>query len=280
MSRLCGKHRRMLRLVSWNVARRDVMSYLHPLNADVALLQEAAAGRPNEQIEILPADSTAWLTAGFSPRPWRTAIWRLSDRVELRGKPTVGINEATRADDWVVSVAGSVTAADVVANGAHVFTAVSVYSPWEMGPDRRGYADASAHRILSDLSILLGSSRHRVVVAGDWNILRGYGEHGSALWKARYATVFDRAEALGLRFVGPEYPNGRRASPWPDELPPDSLCVPTFHHNRQRPETATRQLDFVFASATISNHVSATALNGIEEWGPSDHCRVVIDVDL
>ena len=65
------------------------------------------------------------------------------------------------------------------------------------------------------------------MVAGDWNILRGYGEYGSAFWKARYATVFDRAEVLGLRIVGPSYPNGRQAEPWPDELPQDSLCVPT-----------------------------------------------------
>lgn len=48
----------------------------------------------------------------------------------------------------------------------------------------------------------MGSTRHRLIVAGDWNILRGYGEYGSKYWKARYDTVFDRAEALGLRFVG------------------------------------------------------------------------------
>ena len=186
----------------------------------------------------------------------------------------------TGPDDWAVCLDGSITVADVTVDGAFAITAVSVYAAWEMTPSRRGYADASAHRILSDLSILMGNRRHRLVVAGDWNILRGYGEYGSAFWKARYATVFDRAEVLGLRFVGPSYPNGRQAEPWPDELPQDSLCVPTFHHGQQRPPTASRQLDFVFVSESLANSVEVRALNGVEEWGPSDHCRVLIDLDL
>jgi endonuclease/exonuclease/phosphatase family metal-dependent hydrolase len=117
-------------------------------------------------------------------------------------------------------------------------------------------------------------------VAGDWNILFGYGEDGSEYWGRRYKTVFDHAEALDLRFAGPQHPNGRQAEPWPDELPRGSRCVPTFHHSRQRPETATRQLDFVFASASIAERVSTRALNDPAEWGPSDHCRVLIDVDV
>ena len=92
--------------------------------------------------------------------------------------------------------------------------------------------------------------------------------------------MFSRAEALGLQFVGPEYPNGRRADPWPDELPRESRCVPTYHHSRQTPATATRQLDFVFASRSLADSVSVQALNQVDEWGPSDHCRVVIEVDV
>ena len=80
------------------------------------------------------------------------------------------------------------------------------------------------------------------------------------------ATVFARAEALGLRFVGPQHPNGRQAEPWPDELPTDSRCVPTFHHNRQTPATATRQLDFVFASRSLADAVSVRAMNAVDEW--------------
>jgi endonuclease/exonuclease/phosphatase family metal-dependent hydrolase len=119
-----------------------------------------------------------------------------------------------------------------------------------------------------------------VVVAGDLNILYRYGEHGDANFTSRYATVFDRADALGLSFLGPQAPNGRRADPRPSELPPDSRCVPTFHHSRQSPLTATRQLDFVFASKPIAQLVRVRAINDPAEWGASDHCRLLIDVDL
>jgi hypothetical protein len=134
------------------------------------------------------------------------------------------------------------------------------------------------HRLISDLSALITGPKHKVIVAGDFNIMHGYGEHGSSFWAARYETVFQRMAALGFRFVGPQMPNGRQADPWPDELPKDSKNVPTYHHSRQTPATATRQLDFVFASETIAERVQVRAMNGVDEWGPSDHCRVVIDV--
>lgn len=269
-----------IRIVSWNMAhRRAAWAGLAGLGADVALLQEA--GRPDREwaLATAAADATdAWETAGIGGSlPWRTAVACLSDRVVLRPRRTMALEAATSTDDWVVSRAGSISAADVVADGEVAFTAVSVYAAWEMAAGR-GYADATAHRILSDLSGLLGRRRHRVIVAGDWNLLRGYGESGDAYWKARYDTVFARAEALGLRFVGPQSPDGRQAEPWPAELPRDSLCVPTFKHSKQTPETATRQLDFVFASASIADRVTVRALNTSEQWGPSDHCRILIDV--
>ena len=71
-------------------------------------------------------------------------------------------------------------------------------------------------------------------MAGDWNLLHGYGEGGSAYWAGRYQTVFDRMDSLGLRFVGPQYPNGHRADPRPDELPADSLNVPTYRTTQGR----------------------------------------------
>ncbi len=89
-----------------------------------------------------------------------------------------------------------------------------------------------------------------------------------------------RARPAHRSLVGPEYPNGRRADPWPDELPRDSTCVPTYHNNRQTPETATRQLDFVFASKSLAPRIGTEARNEPDDWGPSDHCRVRIDVDV
>ena len=106
----------------------------------------------------------------------------------------------------------------------------------------------------------------------------GYGENGDAFWAGRYETVFDRMRALGFRFVGPQAPNGRQAEPWPKELPKESLNVPTYHSTRQKPATAARQLDYVFASESIADRLTVRALNEVAEWGPSDHCKVVIEV--
>ena len=119
---------------------------------------------------------------------------------------------------------------------------------------------------------------HRIIAAGDLNILRGYGEGGNEYWSARYETVFDRMEILGLPCVGPEYLNGRQAHPWPDELPQDSRNVPTYRSNQKKPETATRQLDYVFTSPELANLLTVRALNGLDEWGPSDHCRIAIEL--
>lgn len=155
----------------------------------------------------------------------------------------------------------------------------------ELGSRRPGeriephISDASAHRVVSDLSGFVGrQSGHRIVAAGDLNILHGHGEHGSAYWARRFETVFARMSALGLGFVGPQAPNGRQADPWPDELPRDSLNVPTYHTSRQTPTTATRQLDFVFASDGLSDSLTVRALNSPEHWGPSDHCQLEIEI--
>ena len=86
-------------------------------------------------------------------------------------------------------------------------------------------------------------------------------------------------EALGLRFMGPSAPNGRQAEPWPEELPKDSKNVPTYRSSSQTPATASRQLDFVFASEAIAERVRVRAKNDVADWGPSDHCRVYIDVE-
>ena len=130
------------------------------------------------------------------------------------------------------------------------------------------------------MSVFVGSqTKHRIIAAGDLNILNGYGERGSPYWGSRYETIFSRMTAIGLPFVGPQAPDGRQADPRPDELPLTSKDVPTFHTNLMTPATAARQIDFVFASKGIAEGVKTRALNEPDEWGPSDHCRVEIEFD-
>ena len=62
------------------------------------------------------------------------------------------------------------------------------------------------------------------------------------------------------------------------KAPEDTRDVPTYHTNRQTPAQANRQLDYAFASGGFHETVTVRALNGVEEWGPSDHCRLLIEV--
>ena len=161
---------------------------------------------------------------------------------------------------------------------------ISMYGLWERPRELTKsswiYADASVHRLISDLSIFIGSqSGHQILVDGDLNILHGYGENGSQYWESRYETVFSRMEALGMKLVGPQVPFGRAADPWPAELPLSSKNVPTFYANRQNPKTATQQLDFVFASEVMADRVRVTAVNRPDEWGQSDHCKIMIEIE-
>jgi hypothetical protein len=203
--------------------------------------------------------------------------------VSLEPIPTGGLL-ASESDTLRVSRLGTVTAAEVLVDGTPRFVVVSVYAAWErpLGRDRPIWADASAHRILSDLAPLVyDAHRLPLIVAGDWNILYGCETKGMEYWSRRDDTVFDRAESMGLVLAGPQIDTGgRQADPWPDELPRDSGNVPTYHTNQQGPAGAARQLDFVFTSAAFRPAVTVRARNEIDDWGPSDHCRIAIDVTL
>ncbi len=274
--------RPLVKIVSWNIAQRsEPWRVLAGMDADVALLQEAGPP-PADVAGRIEVDRAPWSApGGGGTRPWRTAVVKLSDRVDVEWI------EARRLEDGgpehlAVSRPGTLAAARVSSPGVEPIVLVSMYSLWTRPHASTGsswiVSDASAHRVVSDLSAFIGrQDGHRIVAAGDLNILRGHGEDGSAYWAARYATVFERMDALGVPFVGPRHPHGRQADPWPDELPRESLNVPTYYSAQQRtPAAATRQLDFVLASRALAGAVRVRALNEPDEWGPSDHCRLEI----
>lgn len=276
-----------LKIISWNVAHRlEPWRLLVDCGVDAALLQEAQCPPPDVRA-LVEVDAAEWRTIrAATERPWRTAVVRLSDRVRLSYWSLAPLTSASRLE-IAVSVPGTLAVADVeIVETREVITLASLYGLWDAPVAQTGsswiYADASVHRLVSDLSALIGRQKgHKLIAAGDLNLLYGYGEYGSPYWKARYDTVFARMDALGLRLIGPQAPGGGvQAMPWPAELPLDSRNVPTYRLRQKEPETGTRQLDFVFASADISGRVSARALNAPEDWGPSDHCRVLIELEV
>lgn len=272
-----------MKLISWNLAHRvDPWRRVLDSGADVALLQEAAEP-PSDVRSKIEVDDEPWRTEGAGvARRWRTAVVKLTDGVQVRWLKPRSI-EVAAAGDLPVSLRGTLAAAVVTAPNGSTLTVASMYSVWERPhPETRSgwiYSDASAHRVVSDLAMLIGQQYgHRLLAAGDLNLLYGYGENGNAYWSARYATVFARMAAMGVPFVGPQSPNGRSADPWPAELPLESRNVPTYHSTHMTPAQATRQLDFVFASTDLVSRVRVTALNEPGEWGPSDHCRILIEI--
>ena len=267
----------MLRIWSWNVNGRHLWDRLDASEVDVALLQEAPAPSGPCEGKVVPHPASGWGTAGWS-KQLRTAVVAVSETTLLEPRLLTSLEERA-SGALLVSRRGTLAVADVVVDSERI-TLVSMYAGWEGGRPGPIYADGSAHRLLSDLSGIVNDARSpRIIAAGDLNILHRYGEYGDSYWAARYATVFDRAEAMGLRFVGPQAPHGRQANPRPAELPEGSQDVPTYHTRRQGPMGATRQLDFVFASHALTDRLSVRALNtDTDEWGPSDHCRVAIEL--
>lgn len=273
----------MTKLISWNIAHRpEPWRGLLESDADIALLQEATAPPP-DVASRLEVDAALWETPGAGAhRPWRTAVVRLSDRVAVTWLDAKPVCDALPGQ-LAVSRPGTLAAAIVTPLEGEPFIAVSMYGLWEGSHARADgrwiFADGSVHRLISDLSALVGGvGGHRIIAAGDLNIYHGYGERGSTYWAGRYESVFARMAAIGLPFVGPQFPNGRRAESCPHGLPEGSTNVPTYHTTRQNPATAEHQLDFAFASTDIAERVSVRARNEVEAWGPSDHCRVEIEV--
>ena len=281
----------MIRLVSWNIAKRskpwrELAEMAHREEVDVALLQEAGSP-PGDLVDLIEyQDDVLWNRQLYDRWP---LIVQLSDRVEVEGFRQVPPISELGERDIGVSGIGTIAAARVTPRDRpeEAFVAVSMYARW-MKPHpstgstwRVGAPDVSAHRILSDLSAFIGHvdpSKHRILAAGDLN--SSYGSiSGPLSLPEREGTVWERFEALGLEFLGPQAPDGRQAEvPLPPEIPADTRNVPTFYRVGESPAVARVQLDYAFASRGFHERIKVRALNEIAEWGSSDHCRLLIEV--
>ena len=287
-------------VVSWNIAKKHAAwRQLVEMGADVALLQEA--GKPPadvaDRVDTGPRehwDSHVWNSDWWKGRGWPdlfdrwAMVVKLSDRVDVEWFKQVSPISVPAEDEIAVSGIGTIAAARVTPrDGSAPFIAVSMYAKWakphKTVPTRMkvGYQDANMHRILSDLSAFIGSAdpgTHRILGAGDLNMIHGATDDHHLAWPVRDRTVTDRMEALGLELLGPWHPNGRQAKPTPHGLPPDTRSVPTFHHSRQGPSDAEYQYDYAIASRGFHESVKVRAMNSVKEWGASDHCRLLIEV--
>ena len=262
-----------VRLVSWNIGKRKKpLQTLEGFDYDVALLQE------------FPFPEESWEREHYDRG---AKVLQLSNRVELCELRNIPPGKKPGQGELTVSAPGIIAAAYITSKSIEPFIAVSLYARWEMPHPRTetnwsvGYPDAMAHRAISDLSTFIGNkdpAKHRIVVAGDFNLIHGATDSNTLALPARDRSIFSRFEALGFEFIGPQHPYGRMAEPLPGGLPSDTKNVPTYYTVKQTPETAANQLDYVFASRGFHKQVVVRARNEPGDWGPSDHCRIDIEI--
>ena len=285
----------MIKLVCWNIAKNpDSWRCLvkNKIRADIALLQEATMPPKDVADRLNETDCLNVVAKQFqevNAQQSQCMIVKLTDKADvkrLKPKPLTCAQDGDLKTTHPGCLAAAIITRRDKSHDDEPFYAVSFCPEYEKSHCSTGkmswdIVDASVHRVISDLSLLVGKQQgHRIIAAGDLTIYHGYGEDKSGYWEGRYDTVFDRMRALGLPFVGPQLPcGGRPADPRPPELPKDSKNVPTYCKSfRRNPAAAFHQLDYVFASEGLRDSVKVRALNHPKEWGPSDHCRIEIEV--
>lgn len=288
----------MIRVVSWNIFKLHepwhvLVDMARQGEADIALLQEAGNPPPDLAHPVHYGIDEFWRDRPYEGRPiydrWSLVV-QLSDRVEVEWFRAVPPISELGEHDIAISGIGTVAAARVRPRGRPAedgFIAVSMYARY-MKPHPStgtswnvGASDVSAHRILSDISAFVGHedpSRHRILAAGDLNMI--YGATGNTLaLPERERAFWDRVAALGLEFLGPQAPDGWQPSVTQPDVPRDTRNVPTWVRIGRSREKANRQFDYAIASRGFHERVRVRALNRVDEWGPSDHCRLLIEID-
>ena len=219
----------MIKVVSWNIFKRPqpwhvLVEMAQRGEADVALLQEAGKPPPDLAPPLRYGTDEFWRHEQYEGRPiydrWSLVV-QLSDRVEVEWFRAVPPISELGEHDIAISGIGTIAAGRVRPRGGSAddgFIAVSMYARYiKPHPStgtawRVGAPDVSAHRILSDISAFIGHedpSRHRILAAGDLNMI--YGATGRTLaLPDRERAFWDRVAALGLEFLGPQAPDGWR----------------------------------------------------------------------
>ena len=297
----------MVKIVCWNIDTNksgkawDILERMRDdEQTDIALLQEVNPKRVPDGVDLGP--HTPWDAHPYGRWP---AVAKLSDQVEVKWFEPVPLNVDEAEDKIAVSDLPTLAAARVTPlPDGEPFIVVSMYARWywphptarEKTPIRKPgtgvieeFSDASAHRIISDLSGFIAHTNpanHRIIAAGDLNTIYGATERSALETPIRAQTVFDRMHAIGMEFVGPRAgEGGRKADPPTNDTRPSTCNVPTYLSPPQMSEFRERgilsgnQVDYVFASHGLDESVRVRAMNKTsEEWGPSDHCRIVIEV--
>ena len=175
----------MVKVVCWNTgARRQAIQELQDMGADMALLQEVTVAgwrrlaKVGNGVAVTPHEPWhPWTEKTYTKWP---LVVKLSDRVEVEWFKYRRPVYWPKVDEFPVSGIGTLAVAKVVpVSGQAPFIAASMYARWRpphrsVGDQSWIHADASAHRIISDLSVFIShnpkNATHRILAAGDLNM--------------------------------------------------------------------------------------------------------------
>lgn len=241
-------------------ARKATWDHISKLGVDILLVQEA----------VMPEGLDSIYSGAIGPtRPWGVGIVNLNPALSLKQIPTRPIGGGEGPDsafhDSVLEVSqpGLIAAADVLGTkGEELLTVLSVYG---LNADKAlngiRYTTTVVHRILSDVTPLIDTYRgkRRVVLAGDLNVSPQI-EYPDT---RTHEVVIDRIKAFGM-----------------------VDCLGKFHDDyvqthRARNSTKPWQDDWVFVSRHLEESLDSCEPMGNEEtWALSDHCPVLLEVDV
>ena len=259
-----------LSAVSWNIAHRPLAwTEVVTLDADVVLLQEANPnGMPVDgALRVVAPPTSDWRIGKTGA--YATAIVVLNPEIEFSvppfeiGRSKKGVIEASDPGQFNIIR---------IARQERDLYLISLYGLWA-----HGYADASIHRAISDLSGLL-DSRCDVLLAGDLNTFRDHSLNGNRTALLRHQSVFSRLAIFGLECIGPYGDVPMAMCPCNDEV--DCRHVRTYRH-LHKASTKPLQLDFAFGTRGVRDNVNfCEVLDEERYWAVSDHAplRVVLNL--
>ncbi len=257
-----------MRIVSWNMnywqrkpaQRLAAWRFLESLEPDVALLQETVpeSGYDSSRVVYHPPGIDRNARWGSALISYGGMVEPLVEVKSRYNKTPANLHE---------TFPGSLAIAQV--NGITLISFYGVFS--------NNYTLTTVHKQLSDLTPLFDSRLgKRVILGGDLNITTQMARpHGR-----RHQNLLDRIASLGLiDCLALQRPARPPLVGCPCE---DSPClhVQTHRHNRS---SLPWQADYIFVSESLSKVVtSCSALDSgdPDPWQFSDHCPVILELDL
>lgn len=264
-------------VATWNLngRGRGTWDLLPRTGADVVLVQEARPPQgwraPDDATSSPPLDSRgAWVS--HAGRGWSSGIVLLDPTLSLHPCP------AAPAAGTAKSPLGTLTAADVYRDETYVLTVASVYGMFQPIPGT-GADDSyvTMNSVLDDLAPLLDRPNSRVLMGGDFNAWR----HSPRLSQP-YHSLFERLSGLGLSDCITAS-DSHAVSVMPGCCCGDGdACINVRTMRvRNQAESTPYQNDYLFASEGLLPALTAWEVQATDQmWAASDHCPVVVTLDL